>query len=82
MYTWSFCSGVSLTIAPLLSLGADQSQKIRQNALLNGGPFHAYHLDKLQCPQAQELLSKHPFLPPAETVITVLLLLSPQAIVN
>jgi hypothetical protein len=52
------CAGASLTITPLLSLGADQTQKIRQNKSINGGPVHAYLLDKLQCPQVQQLLSK------------------------
>jgi hypothetical protein len=32
------CTGVSLAVTPLLSLGADQTQKTRQNASLNGGP--------------------------------------------
>jgi superfamily II DNA helicase RecQ len=38
------CAGVSLVITPLLSLGADQAEKIWRNASLDGGPVHAYHL--------------------------------------
>jgi superfamily II DNA helicase RecQ len=50
------CAGVSLTITPLLSLGTDQTQKMRQNTSANGGPVHAYHLDELRCPQAQQVV--------------------------
>ena len=76
------CAGVSLTITPLLSLGADQTQKIRQNASTNGGPVHAYHLDELRCPQAQQLLSDQLLSLSINTDTTVFLFSSPQAIVN
>jgi superfamily II DNA helicase RecQ len=64
------CAGVSLTITPLLSLGANQTQKIRQNASLDGGSVHAYHLDDLRCPQARQLLSEHLLLLLVDTDIT------------
>ncbi len=51
------CTGVSLTITPLLSLGADQTEKIRKNALQNGGPVHSFYLNELRCPQAQRTAS-------------------------
>jgi superfamily II DNA helicase RecQ len=50
------CAGASLTITPLLSLGADQTQKIQQNTSTSSGPVHASRLDELRCPQAQQLL--------------------------
>jgi hypothetical protein len=68
------CASVSLTITPLLSLaGVDQTQKIRQNKSKNGGRVHAYHLDKLWCPQAQQLLSECFPLLSIDTNITVFL---------
>jgi chaperone required for assembly of F1-ATPase len=76
------CAGVSLTITPLLSLGADQTQKIRQNTSINGGPVHAYHLDELWCPKAQKLLSDQLLSLSIDTDIMVFLFSSPQAIVN
>ena len=76
------CAGVSLTITPLLSLGADQTQKIRQNTSINGGPVHAYHLDELRCPKAQKLLSDQLLSLSIDTDVTVFLFSSPQAIVN
>jgi hypothetical protein len=76
------CAGVSLTITPLLSLGADQTQKICQNTSINGGPVHAYHLDELWCPKAQKLLSDQLISLSIDTDVTVFLFSSPQAIVN
>jgi superfamily II DNA helicase RecQ len=76
------CAGVSLTITPLLSLGADQTQKIRRNTSINGGQVHAYHLDELRCPKAQKLLSDQLLLLSIDTDVTVFLFSSPQAIVN
>jgi hypothetical protein len=76
------CAGVSLTITPLLCLGADQTQKIPQNTATNGGPVHVYHLDKLRCPRAQQLLSDCLLLLSINTDTTVFLFSSPQAIVN
>ncbi len=76
------CAGVSLTITPLLSLGADQTQKICRNTSINGSPVHAYHLDELWCPKAQKLLSDQLLLLSIDTDVTVFLFSSPQAIVN
>jgi superfamily II DNA helicase RecQ len=77
------CAGVSLTITPLLSLGADQTQKILcRNTSKNGGLVHAYHLDKLRCPEAQKLLSDQLLSLSIDTDVTIFLFFSPQAIVN
>jgi hypothetical protein len=76
------CAGVSLTITPLLSLGADQTQKICRNTSINGDPVHAYHLDELWCPKVQKLLSDQLFSLSIDTDVTVFLFSSPQAIVN
>jgi superfamily II DNA helicase RecQ len=77
------CAGVSLTITPLLSLGADQTQKIRRNtSIVNGGPVHAYHIDELQCPRAKKLLSDQLISLLFDADVTVFLFSSPQAIVN
>jgi superfamily II DNA helicase RecQ len=76
------CAGVSLTITPLLSLGADQTQKIFRNTSINGSPVHAYHLDELWCPKAQKLLSDQLLLLSIDTDVTVFLFSSPQAMVN
>jgi superfamily II DNA helicase RecQ len=38
--------GVSLTICPLLSLGADQEEKFNLKALDSTGPVVSIHLDK------------------------------------
>jgi superfamily II DNA helicase RecQ len=76
------CAGVSLTITPLLSLGTDQTQKIRQNTSKDGGPVHAYHLDELRCPKGQKLLSDQLLSLSIDIDGTVFLFSSPQAIVN
>jgi hypothetical protein len=52
------CTGVLLIITPLLSHGADQTEKIRKNTSQDGGPVHLFHLDVLRCHQAQRLLSE------------------------
>jgi superfamily II DNA helicase RecQ len=76
------CAGVSLTITPLLSLGADQTQKIRRNTSINGGRVHAYYLDELPCPKAQKLLSDQLLSHLIGTDVTVFLFSSPQALLN
>jgi superfamily II DNA helicase RecQ len=76
------CAGVSLTITPLLSLGADQTEKIRKNASQNGGPVHSFHLDELRCPQAQRLLSERILSLSVDTHTTIFIFSSPQALVN
>jgi hypothetical protein len=77
------CAGVSLTIPPLLSLGADQTEKIRKNASQNGGPVHSFHLDELRCPQAQRLLSERILSLLVDTHTTIFIFSSPQeALVN
>ena len=40
--------GITLTIVPLLSLGADQAQKLRTNAIQNCGDILTYHLDEIK----------------------------------
>jgi superfamily II DNA helicase RecQ len=77
------CTGVSLIITPPLPpLGEDQTQRMRQNASLNGGSVHANHLDELRCSQAQQLLSERLLLLLVDIAITIFLFSSPQAIVN
>jgi superfamily II DNA helicase RecQ len=76
------CAGVSLTITPLLSLGADQPEKIRKNASQNGGPVHLFHLDKLRCPQAQHLFSERISSLSVDTHTTIFIFSPPQALVN
>jgi superfamily II DNA helicase RecQ len=41
--------GVSLTISPLLSLGADQEEKLNLKASNSAGPVLAIHLDAICC---------------------------------
>jgi superfamily II DNA helicase RecQ len=77
------CACVSLTITLLLSLWADQTQKIWQNTSTKaGGPLHADHLDDFLCPQAQQLLSDQLILLLINTNTTVFIFSSPQAIVK
>jgi superfamily II DNA helicase RecQ len=76
------CAGVPLTITPLLSLGADQTEKIRKYASKNGGPVHSFHLDELRCPQAQRLLSERILSLSVDTPTTIFILSSPQALLN
>jgi superfamily II DNA helicase RecQ len=75
-------AGVSLTITPLLSLGADQTEKIRKNTSQNGGPVHSFHLVKLRCPQAQRLLSERILSLSVDTHTTIFIFSSPQALVD
>jgi hypothetical protein len=76
------CAGLSLTITPLLSLGADQTEKIWKNASQNGGPVHSFHLDKLRCPQAHRLLSERILSLSVDTHTTIFIFSSQQALVN
>jgi superfamily II DNA helicase RecQ len=76
------CAGVSLTINPLLSLGADQTEKNWKNASQNGGPVHWFHLNELRCPQAQRLLSERKLSLSVDTHTTIFIFSSPQALVK
>jgi hypothetical protein len=76
-------------ITPLISFGADQTENIRRNVSLNGGPVHLlFHLlDELRCPQVQQHLAKCIILllddmDTTMFIFFIFIFLSPQAIIN
>mgnify|MGYP002177090796 CR=1 FL=1 len=74
--------GFSLTITPLLSLGADQEAKITLKAKHTAGKVLSVHLDEIRSMNDQkDLVMELKRLPP-DGHTTVLLFLSPQAILN
>jgi hypothetical protein len=74
--------GVSLKICPLLSLGADQEEKLNLKALDATGPVVAIHLDEIRSPADQRLIVDRIMGLSALTHTSVLLFSSPQAICN
>ena len=74
--------GVSLTITPLLALGADQDQKITLKAKQTAGTVVSVHLDELRSKSDQQALVTMIKALPDNSHTTVLLFTSPQAILN
>jgi superfamily II DNA helicase RecQ len=74
--------GVSLTICPLLSLGADQEAKFNLKALDATGPVVAIHLDEIRSLADQRLIVDKIMGLSTRTHMSVLLFSSPQAICN
>jgi superfamily II DNA helicase RecQ len=70
--------GITLTIVPLLSLGADQTRKLNARAAQDDAPTMAFHLDEMKSPQEQQRLADRLLLLPDDTTKTILLFSSPQ----
>jgi hypothetical protein len=75
-------AGVCLTITPLLSLGADQVEKIslKSNNLL--GSIASIHLDEIRAKHEQEEIVKTILAKPETSHTTTFLFSSPQALVR
>ena len=71
--------GVTLTIVPLLSLGADQTQKVNSRASPDCLTVAAFHLDELSITESEHLHSVIEDLAPSGTK-SVHLFSSPQAL--
>ena len=76
------CRGVSLTIVPVLSLGADQQKKVIDKANQSCGRVISIHLDEIKNPTAAKEIIKRTLLLTDDTKKTILLFASPQAIVD
>jgi hypothetical protein len=74
--------GFSLTITPLLSLGADQEEKLTLRAKDTGGTVAAVHLDEVRSVADQQALINVLKALPADGHTTIILFSSPQAILN
>jgi hypothetical protein len=74
--------GFSLTITPLLSLGADQEEKITLRAKDTGGTVVAVHFDEVRSVADQQSLITSLKLIPVDGHTTVIMFSSPQAILN
>ena len=74
--------GFSLTITALLSLGADQEEKLSLRAKHTAGTVVAVHLDEVRSLADQQTLVNRLKLLPEDGHTTVVLFLSPQAILN
>ncbi len=75
-------SCVVLTIVPLLSLGADQTLKIKRYENLYNLPVTPIHIDEHKLPSERDRIIKWILDPPSGATETVLLFASPQAIVQ
>ena len=75
-------AGVSLTISPLLSLGADQEEKLKLKAKQAFGPVCPIHIDEFRSiPEQKKIVSRiKDLLKDGDT--TVFIFSSPQAIVK
>ena len=73
------CAGFSLTIVPLLSLGADQEEKLTLRAEHAERSIMSVHLDEIWSAADQELLILKLKLLPNESSATVVLFSLPQA---
>jgi superfamily II DNA helicase RecQ len=74
--------GVSLTITPLLSMGADQQAKIELKAKQTAGKVVSIHLDEIQALADQNAIILMIKALPADRHTMVILFSSPQAFVN
>ncbi len=75
-------SCVVLTIVPLLSLGADQTLKIKRYENLYNLPVTPIHIDEEKDPSERDRIIKWLLDPPLDATEMVLLFASPQAIVH
>ena len=74
--------GISLTIVPVLSLGADLAIKVRQKASQVCGRVTSIHIDEIQnLTDAKRIIDSIEALP-LNTMKTVMLFASPQALVD
>jgi superfamily II DNA helicase RecQ len=76
------CAGFSLTIVPLLLLGTDQEEKLTLKAKRTEGTIMSVHLDKICLAADQEQLIMKLKLLPNDCSATVVLFMSPQAMLN
>ena len=70
--------GVSVTIIPLLTLGADQMSKISTKSIQTSGDVLAVHLDKIHNPSDQQRIIESILALPLNTQKTIMIFLSPQ----
>jgi superfamily II DNA helicase RecQ len=75
-------AGVSLTITPLLSLGADQEEKVNSKSNTMFGAIAAIHLDEIRAKHEQALIIKTILAQSSMSNTTTFLFSSPQAIVK
>ena len=74
--------GVSLTIVPVLSLGADMAIKVRLKASQSCGRVVSIHLDEVRNIVDAKRIIKSIEALPLDTTKTIMLIASPQALVN
>ena len=74
--------GISLTIVPVLSLGADQRKKVIDKANQSCGRIISIHIDEITNTVSAIDIIKNILLLPDDTKKTILLFASPQAIVD
>jgi hypothetical protein len=75
--------GVTLSISPLLSLGADQESALNLEVYDDCGPIGAYHLDEFSTvPTKQTSIVKEALALTSDTTKCIILFSSPQAIVE
>ena len=75
-------AGVSLTISPLLLLGADQEEKLKVKANQEFGPVAPIHIDEFCSPNKKKQIVEQIKLLLKDGDTTVFLFSSPQAIVK
>jgi superfamily II DNA helicase RecQ len=75
-------AGICLTITPLLSLGADQVEKIGLKSNNSFGSIAAIHLDEIRVKHQQQAIVKVILLQPKSSNTTTFPFLSPQALVK
>ena len=74
--------GVSLTIVPVLSLGADLAAKVRQKASQACGRVISFHLDEIRNTSDASSVIESTLGLPMNTNKAIMLFVSPQAIVD
>ena len=74
--------GVSLSIVPLLALGADQTSNVRKKSIQTSGDVLAVHLDEIHNASDKQHLINSILALPVNTRKTIMLFSSPQKIVN
>jgi superfamily II DNA helicase RecQ len=75
-------AGVSLTITPLLSLGADQEEKVNSKSTSTFGAIAAIHMDEIRARHKQKSIIKDILAQLSMSNTTTFLFSSPQAIVK
>jgi superfamily II DNA helicase RecQ len=75
-------AGVTLTISPLLSLAADQNDKVAINASQHFGNVVSFHLDEIRDINQQHSVAATISNLSSTTTQTIFLFASPQAFVN